>query len=1246
MRCIDCLKKTNRFFTAAGGRSSKWCPAASAPRGASRFIIILLLTFLFLPVSALHYNFRTYSLEEGIGQSQVFCVIQDSRGFLWCGTFGGGISRFDGNTFKNYTEKDGICNNVVYCIIEDRKGNLWFGTDKGVMKYDRKSFTTYTAEDGLIQDSVFSILEDRKGNLWFGTYSGGISKFNGKTFENYTKEDGLAHNRIFSILQDREGNLWFSTMAGVSKFNIDIKGFTNYTVKEGLVNDKVTYILEDRQGDLWFATDGGVSKYDGRAFTHFTTKEGLCDNRVWCILQDRKGHLWFSTEMGVSEYNGSTFINYTTANGLPHNYVQSICEDREGNLWFGTDGSLCKFSGKMFTNLSTKDGLKSNMVWAFWQDHKGIMWVSTDAGISKYSGEKVPVVTSREGVIRDAAYPILEDSKGNIWFGSSEYIIKYDGKIYRNLTLENKLSGYTVLDIFEDRSGKIWIGTQEGGAKLYDGRRFREITTKDGLVHNIVNMIKEDQKGNIIFATDGGVSIYDGKRFRNITTADGLPSEYIMCVLLDSKDNFWLGTYGRGVAKYERAGKDKAGRCDTFAVKDGLSDNSVLAMAFDDYGNLLVGTNKGLNKLDVPEYERGGEKIIKQYDKYEGFSGIECNQNAVYKDRDRNLWFGTVRGAIKYNPREEEPNEKEPLTHINGLKLFYETIDLSDYSTGIDETGLPLNLELPYRKNHITFDFIGISLTAPEKNRYQVQLEGFEKEWTPISKSTSTTYSNLSPGIFTFKVKACNNHGLWNKYPTTYRFRIIRPFWQEWWFYLLCILIVFSFVYTFIKIRTRTLEKQRELLEEKINERTLELIEEKAKVEKINLELEQRVQERTEKLLMANKRLMRAHKMEAIGRLASGVAHDLNNVLAGIVTLPEILAEKITKDDPLREYLLMIQNSGEKAAAIVRDLLTLARRGIATVVNVNLNKVLMEYLRSPEYARLSKDHPGVKVKTDLEENLYYILGSPIHLSKAIMNLVTNAAESMPEGGKIIIRTENRYIDQPISGYDAIEEGDYACLTISDEGVGISADDLERIFEPFYTKKHMGIIGTGLGMAVVWGTVQDHSGYITVQSTEGKGTTVTLYFQKTGLELEKRKRSTASNTYKGKGETILVIDDEKEQRKIATLALTELGFKVVALPGGKEAILYLKKHSVDLLILDMIMEPGIDGCETYKRIAEFKPGQKAIIVSGFSEDERVKQAQKIGAGAFVKKPYLKDEIYTAIKTELESTGSGKDEDSVV
>ncbi|MFQ5485626.1 MAG: ATP-binding protein, partial [Desulfobacterales bacterium] len=293
-----------------------------------------------------------------------------------------------------------------------------------------------------------------------------------------------------------------------------------------------------------------------------------------------------------------------------------------------------------------------------------------------------------------------------------------------------------------------------------------------------------------------------------------------------------------------------------------------------------------------------------------------------------------------------------------------------------------------------------------------------------------------------------------------------------------------------------------------------------------------------------------------------------------------------------------------------------------------------EQLESPEFEKLMSYNRDVKVEIHFEKDLLNIKGSTAHLSKSMMNLISNAAEAMPDGGTIFISTENRYIDRPIKGYDHVEEGDYVVITVSDTGIGISSEDQERIFEPFYTKKVMGRSGTGLGMAVVWGTVKDHKGYIDLKSSVGKGTSFTLYFPVTRDKAAADESSLSIDDYKGRGETILVIDDVEEQREIASGILRKLGYSVTSVSSGEEAVEYMKNKTADLLVLDMIMDPGIDGLETYRRILQIHPEQKAIIASGFSESARVKEAKSLGAGAYVKKPYTLEKIGVAVKEELE------------
>jgi PAS domain S-box-containing protein len=379
--------------------------------------------------------------------------------------------------------------------------------------------------------------------------------------------------------------------------------------------------------------------------------------------------------------------------------------------------------------------------------------------------------------------------------------------------------------------------------------------------------------------------------------------------------------------------------------------------------------------------------------------------------------------------------------------------------------------------------------------------------------------------------------------------------------------------------------------------------------------------------------LERSKKMESLGLLAGGVAHDLNNVLSGIVSYPDMLLMDLPPNSPLRAPIETIKESGQKAATIVQDLLTLARRGVVAQETLNLNAIIDTYRASPEHEKIMAHHPGTRIDFRLDPHLFNIKGSSVHLKKTLMNLIANGAEAQPAGGLIEISTESRFLDYPIRGYNTVNEGEYILLRVKDSGEGIGAEDLDHIFEPFYTKKKMGRSGTGLGLAVVWGTVQDHHGYIDVTSTKGDGTTFDLYFPLSREKVTEKDHGIDLARIKGNQETLLVVDDMESQRKIAAHLLGHLNYRVHTVESGEAAVQFLAQNTVDLVILDMLMGIGMDGLETYREILKRHPGQKAIIASGFAETARVKEAQRLGAGAYIKKPYVIATLGRAIKEEL-------------
>jgi signal transduction histidine kinase len=378
--------------------------------------------------------------------------------------------------------------------------------------------------------------------------------------------------------------------------------------------------------------------------------------------------------------------------------------------------------------------------------------------------------------------------------------------------------------------------------------------------------------------------------------------------------------------------------------------------------------------------------------------------------------------------------------------------------------------------------------------------------------------------------------------------------------------------------------------------------------------------------------LQNAKRMESIGLMAGGVAHDLNNILAGIVGYPEVILAKLPADSELRASVKAIHDSGLRAATVVDDLLTVAR-GAASVRDVSdLNVLIDEYTNSPECKELRALYPSVEYELQLTAPHSQASCSSGHVKKCLMNLVMNAAEAMADGGTIRVSTENQSLSDKPANEQQCGVEEYLVITVADNGPGISESDIGHIFEPFYTKKEMGRSGTGLGLAVVWNTMADHDGKVTVES-HGHGTQFQLFFPVSKDEHGSVANSDAVEIVTGHGERILVVDDEPLLRDIATQMLQSLGYTVDSVDSGEEAVEFLKENQVQLLIIDMLMEPGMNGRETYEEILKLQPQQKAIIASGFSESGDVQEALRLGAGAFVKKPYSMDQLSAIVRKVL-------------
>jgi len=378
--------------------------------------------------------------------------------------------------------------------------------------------------------------------------------------------------------------------------------------------------------------------------------------------------------------------------------------------------------------------------------------------------------------------------------------------------------------------------------------------------------------------------------------------------------------------------------------------------------------------------------------------------------------------------------------------------------------------------------------------------------------------------------------------------------------------------------------------------------------------------------------LAKASKMEALGLMAGSVAHDLNNILSGVVSYPEILLMEMDKTDKHRESIKNIQKAGKRAASVVSDLITIAR-GTTTLKSAkNPNAIITDYLSSIEHRNYIAKYPGITIIANLDDNTSNVHCSEMHISKVLMNLIGNGMEAIKDDGSIVITTENVCFSQPVMAYEKIEAGSYVKLTISNDGPAIPAKDIEHIFEPFYSRKVMGRSGTGLGLAIVWSTIHDHDGFVNLISEE-KQTSFELLIPST----EEKELSTATaisvNAFRGRGEAILVVDDQETQCLTTRNLLTNIGYDVFTVTNGEDALKVCRKTPMDLVILDMILEKGMNGRETYEQILQINPQQKAIVVSGFSENEELLKIQDLGVSHFVRKPYTLDQLGLAVKQSL-------------
>ncbi|MBL7932374.1 MAG: histidine kinase [Bacteroidia bacterium] len=759
-----------------------------------------------MPSKAQQFFFKNYSVESGLPFVQVSCIFQDSEGYLWSGGYGG-LSRFDGKQFQNFNRKEGLIDHNVNSICADENGNVYVGTNKGLSVLSKKKFRNYDKTSGFVNPWITSICQRNKTSMFVGTAMGlytfqdnqlkriqnldsfrvnclynlnnkqwfigtdkGLMVYDNNTYQLFNETAGLPSNHV-NCLTWYKNMLVIGTEKGLSFYNPQTGKFTNYYVENGLIDENITAVTNQRDQFLWVGSQTGLLRFDGTQFTYFNIGKDNNSNIARCILNDREDNMWFGTHSGLFRYRDNSFSTFEEVPGLGTSFIFQIFRDKREDLWVTSQNNgIYRETQNYFKKYSTKDGLSTNIIRSGLQDNEGRLIFGTNADVTQFKNEKfstIPMPSDFKGA-HDVMY-LAKD--GKVWIGGSNGVVSltWSGGQPKTKFYHLRSKGEMMVYGFcEDDENNLYIGTMRAGLfKL----------TKDSLINLTARLKLNEETFFMLRYTDNKIFA---------ASLNGL-------LILDITNN----------------------TLKKITDKEGLNSDLIYSIEFAENNKALwIGTNQGINRLNLEEYLKSGAIELSSFGKKEGFAGVECNGNGIWEDKNGTLWFGTVNGLIKYQPASFRRNTVENKTLIQSIKLKNE------------DTLLESGTILPGDLNSISFYYRGICLTNPDKVLYQRKLEGLEgdKNWSEPSTEDFCKYVNLPAGKYVFKVRSCNNEGIWNKEETKFVFRIKPPFYLTWWFLLLSFTGIVVAIYTVFRIRVYKIKKQQKLdYERKVEMSKIEL---------------------------------------------------------------------------------------------------------------------------------------------------------------------------------------------------------------------------------------------------------------------------------------------------------------------------------------------------------------------------------------------------------------------------------------
>ncbi len=1089
-------------------------------------------------------RFDILNVGDGLSHSVVTDITQDSKGFIWLGTQDG-LNWYNGYEFKVFKNEDtsssNISGNFIRCIYEDRDSNLWIGTENNGLNLFNRDLQSFSSIKNEYSNKVLSIFHDDDNALYVGTGDGiHILNKQSKRFSTPAfADEELQQSSVNCITRDTKGRLWLGTDKGV--FRIDknreqYKLFSyNKNDKYSLSNNNVHCIHQDSQGNIVVGTNQGMNLYNDnnesftRYYYDYDGSKDLTKSEIYDIKEDRSGNIWFGTfGGGLIKWDmkkEKAFVYKTNPmqkGGLSNDHILSLFVDKSGLLWIGTYGgginklNLVRISfGKIQVDKTRDKTLLSNEVYAIYEDKFDNLWLGSEEGLSIYNKKKDLYYNlqynkeDKKSLSHNTVYCITGVPGKGVWVGTnggginfiSEENILDENFEFSQLNKENtndQLLCNEILYLYEDNANNIWVGTYEG-LNVYNHAtsEWRSYThdsdSEKSLADNTVQCIYQDNAGHIWIGTANGLSKFNqnNNNFFNYYYAEkdsnSLPNNSIYCITQDKNGLLWLGT-DAGLCCM----KGKEAHFKTFTIQNGLLDNVIYGILVDDENNLWVSTNKGLSK-----FAREEGLVNYSFINYNKSNWLHCdafNIGAYHKNDQGVLYFGCRKGVTYFHPDEIRGNLYVPPVHITKFQLFFETVPVktdgsSPLQKHITETD---KMVLKHTQDVLYFEFAALNYIQSDKNNYAYKMEGFNDEWIyPQKNKRSATYTNLDPGSYTFRVRASNNNGIWNHDGAKLHIVIKPPFYQQVWFYVVCVIGFILLTFLYVHVRTKKLKYQRKILEDKVRERTEEVLTQK-----------EELQTALDNLKKTQTQLVDKEKMASLGQLTAGVAHEINNpinfVSGNVSPLERDMKDMITiLDEYDREVKSKnLEKDFEKVESLkkdldydflkqeVKDLIKGIKEGAARTSEIV--KSLRSFSRLDENdLKMANINKGIestllilrnklKNRIEVEKNfgqIPEIMCFPGKLNQVFMNIISNAAQAIHGNGKITIKTR-------------FEKGNIL-ISIKDNGIGMDEKTKNRVFEPFFTTKDVGD-GTGLGLSISYGIIENHNGSIKVKSEPGKG----------------------------------------------------------------------------------------------------------------------------------------------------------------